>query len=418
MDGDAAELALADAWREHWARLLARVAQEHGDLDLAEESVAEAFADAAASWGNQVPAEPAAWLLTVARRRAVDALRRRATLRRKLPLLVRDLDADEEAGEVPLGRGGGEQVTDERLRLVCTCCHPALSHEASVALTLRLVGGLTTREVARLFVVSEATMAARLTRAKRKIALAGIPYRVPGTTDLPARLSRVCAVTYLLFTEGYSATEGQHLLRPELCAEAIRLQSLLVELVPDDSEVYGLLALMTLQHARRDARVDGGRLVPLAEQDRSRWRSDEVERGRAQLAASASLAHLPGRYATQAAIAAEHLAAREPADTDWTAIATLYGHLERLTGSPVVRLNRAVAVGEAHGPTAGLDLLTELDERLPRHHLLPATRAELLRRLGRTEEAVAAYTAAIERVRTDLEREHLHRRRDEVRDLV
>ena len=407
MDGDTAELELSRAWRQHWARLIAVLVQEQGDLNLAEDCVAEAFAAAASSWPSGLPDEPAAWLLTVARRRAVDALRRRATLARKLPLLVRD--AEPTYLDVTI-----DAVPDQRLRLICTCCHPALSHDASVALTLRLVAGLSTREVSRLFVVSETTMAARLTRAKRKIAVAGIPYRVPDAAELPDRLSRVCAVTYLLFTEGYAATEGAELLRPELCQEAIRLQSLVVELVPGHAEALGLLALMTLQHARRDARMRDGALVPLAEQDRERWRYEEAASARRLLEASAALSPTPGPYATQAAIAAEHLAAAQAADTDWSRIAGLYGHLERLTGSPVVRLNRAVAVAEADGPTAGLELLAGLDDSLSRHHLLSATRADLLRRLGRTDEALAAYTSAIGHARTDVERAFLHGRRDEL----
>jgi RNA polymerase sigma-70 factor (ECF subfamily) len=401
-----AETALSDAWREHWARLMAILVQQHGDLDLAEECLADAFAAAAESWVGGVPDRPAAWLLTVARRRAVDRLRRRTRLAQRLPLLVRDAEPaawpdDRDADGLP----------DERLRLVCTCCHPALSHEASVALTLKLVGGLSTREVARSFLVSETTMAARITRAKRKIALAGIPFRVPDASELPARLARVCAVTYLLFTEGYAATAGPQLQRRELCAEAIRLQRLVVELVPDDPEALGLLALMLLQHARRDARVSDGRLVPLAEQDRDRWHGDEVAHARALLESSAALAPTPGGYTTQAAIALEHLRAPTAGETDWRRICRLYAHLEAVAGSPVVRLNRAVAVAEADGAQAGLALLDGLEASLPRYHLLPATRAELLGRLGRLPEAAQAYDVALDLVATEHERAHLENRR-------
>ncbi|WP_084965313.1 RNA polymerase sigma factor [Thermoactinospora rubra] len=389
------------AYREHWARLLALLTAELRDLDLAEESLQDAFAAAVRAW-PPVPANPPAWLLTAARRRAVDRLRREAVARRRLPLLI----IGEEAGDEPDGEEPGGELPDERLRLIFTCCHPALAMEARVALTLRCVGGLTTRQIARMFLVSEPTMAARITRAKKKISQAGIPYRVPSGPELAERRDGVLAVLYLIFTEGYAATEGEQLIRRELAAEAIALAGLLVELMPADSEVRALAALMMLHHARRDARTDGrGRLVRLAEQDRSRWHRPEIERALALLRPGP-----PGPYLLQAAIAAEHATAAGAADTDWRQIAALYGMLEELTGSAVVRLNRAVAVAEAEGPQAGLDLLAGLE--LPGYRLLPATRAELLRRLGRAEEAMAEYGRALELAGTVQEREFLLLRRD------
>ncbi|MEU4700608.1 RNA polymerase sigma factor [Nonomuraea dietziae] len=384
--------AVEQAYREHWARLLALLTAELRDLDLAEESLQDAFATAVSSW-PPVPANPPAWLLTAARRRAVDRLRRTAVATRKLPLLVVE--------EQP--------AHDDRLRLIFTCCHPALSMEARVALTLRCVGGLTTRQIARMFLVGEATMAARITRAKKKISQAGIPFRVPAGPELRERLDGVLAVLYLIFTEGYAATEGDALIRDETASEAITLARMLVSLLPDDSEVRALQALMMLHHARRHARVGSdGRLVTLAEQDRSLWRHQEIEEALALLAPGP-----PGPYLLQAAIAAEHASAARAQDTDWTAIAALYGMLEELTGSAVVRLNHAVAVAEASGPEAGLAMLDGLEAELPHHHLLPATRAELLRRLGRTEEAVTEYGRALALVGTQQEREFLLSRRTE-----
>ncbi|GAA2415812.1 RNA polymerase sigma factor [Nonomuraea africana] len=384
--------AVEQAYREHWARLLALLTAQLRDLDLAEESLQDAFAAAVSTW-PPVPANPPAWLLTAARRRAVDRLRRTAVAARKLPLLVVE--------EQP--------AHDDRLRLIFTCCHPALSMEARVALTLRCVGGLTTRQIARMFLVGEATMAARITRAKKKISQAGIPYRVPAGPELRERLDGVLAVLYLIFTEGYAATEGDELIRDEPATEAIALARLLVSLLPDDSEVRALQALMMLHHARRHARVTSdGRLVTLAEQDRTLWRHDEIEEALGLL-----IPGPPGPYLLQAAIAAEHTSAARAEDTDWVAIAALYGMLEELTGSAVVRLNRAVAVAEAAGAAEGLALLEGLETELPHHHLLPATRAELLRRLGRAEEAVAEYGRALALVGTQQEREFLLSRRTE-----
>ncbi|MFE0153709.1 RNA polymerase sigma factor [Nonomuraea sp. NPDC059007] len=386
--------AVEQAYREHWARLLAILTAELRDLDLAEESLQDAFTAAVPAW-PPVPDNPPAWLLTVARRRAVSRLRHMAVAARKLPLLVVD----------------EPQAGDDLLSLIFTCCHPALSMEARVALTLRCVGGLGTRQIARLFLVGEATMAARITRAKKKISQAGIPYRVPSGPELVARRDGVLAVLYLIFTEGYAAAEGEDLIRTEPAAQAIALARMLAALMPHDSEVSALLALMMLHHARRDARLDErGRIVTLAEQDRGRWHREEIAEALGLLRPGP-----PGLYQVQAAIAAEHASAILPQDTDWTAIAQLYELLEALTGSAVVRLNRAVAVAESRGPADGLELLASLEERLPRHHLLPATRAELLRRLGRLEEAVEEYGKALALVGTAPEREFLQSRRAALR---
>lgn len=384
------------AYLEHWARLLALLTAELRDLDLAEESLQEAFTAAVSAW-PPVPANPPAWLLTTARRRAVDRLRRTAVAARKLPLLI----VDEPDTHV---------VQDDRLRLIFTCCHPALAPEVRVALTLRCVGGLSTRQIARLFLVSEATMAARITRAKKKISQAGIPYRIPAGRELAERRDGVLAVIYLIFTEGYAATEGDRMISDELAGEAIALARMLTELMPGDSEVAALQALMMLHHARRHARTDsGGRLVTLAQQDRSLWHREEIDEALALLTPG-----LPGPYLVQAAIAAEHASAQTARDTDWPAIAQLYEVLEEMTGSAVVRLNRAVAVAEASGAAKGLELLEGLEAQLPRHHLLPATRAELLRRLGRVEEAFEEYGRALALVGTVQEREFLLTRRAEI----
>ena len=358
---------------------------------------------AARTWPVQgVPDRPAAWLMTAAHRRALDMMRRENHDRQRLPLLVTDVT-------VPAPEfDGGRLVEDERLRLFFACCHPALSDDARAALMLRFGAGLTTAEIARLFLVPEPTMAARLTRAKRKMALAGIPLRRPSAEDLPGRLDVVLKVVYLLFTEGYRATAGTELHRPRLAAEAIRLGYLLGELLPGENTIVGLLALMILQHARRDARVDDqGRLVPLPEQDRVRWRHDEIGQGLELLAHLGDTATACD-YHLQALIAAEHATS---GDTDWTRIARLYAELERRTASPVVRLNRAVAIAEAGSPEAALSLLDGLEKVLPSNHLVPTVRAELLAKLGRDDEATAAFGDALRLVRTDAERAHLQRRR-------
>lgn len=371
-------------------------------FDVAEDSLQEAFLAAARTWPERgVPDNPAAWLLTAAHRRALDRLRREDNEQRRLPLLVTDAVPQEEPDPGIVG--------DELLRLLFACCHPALSADARAALMLRFVAGLKTAEIARLFLVAEPTMAARLTRAKAKMALAGIPLRRPDAADLPARLDVVLKVVYLLFTEGYRATAGAELTRPRLAAEAIRLGYLLGELLPGEDETVALLALMILQHARRDARVDDhGRLVRMQEQDRGRWRQDEIERGRELLA---RLGPPDSDYHLQALIAAEHCAA---GPTDWQRIAQLYAELERRTGSPVVRLNRAVAIAEAGSPEAALSLLEGLDAALPANHFVPTARAELLLKIGRRAEAASAFDEALRLVRTDIERAHLERRRAEL----
>jgi RNA polymerase sigma-70 factor, ECF subfamily len=375
---------------------------------VVEDALQEAFVAAARTWPEQgVPERPAAWLMTAAHRRALDRLRREDHDRQRLPLLVTDAVVaapDDDDLDDPLG-----PIGDERLRLLFACCHPALSADARAAMMLRFVAGLTTAEIARLFLVPEPTMSARLTRAKRKMALAGIPLRRPDAADLPDRLDVVLKVVYLLFTEGYRATSGPELTRPRLAGEAIRLGYLLGEMLPDEGEILALLALMILQHARRDARVDeAGRLVPLPEQDRTRWHYDEIDRGRDLLR---RLDRMRGDYHLQALIAAEHTTG---APTDWPRIAGLYAELERRTASPVVRLNRAVAVAEAGSPEAALSLVDGLENTLPTSHLVPTVRAELLARLGRAVEAAEAFDRALDLVRTDAERAHLRRRRAEL----
>ncbi|MFC4911829.1 RNA polymerase sigma factor [Actinomadura gamaensis] len=375
-----------------------------GDWDLAEECAQDAFARAVERWPRDgVPERPGAWLTRTARNRATDVLRRRAVGAAKLRELAETMTENEE-----------HEIPDERLRLIFVCCHPALAPEARVALALRTLAGLTTAEIARAFLVPEATMAKRLTRAKRKIRDAGVPFRVPPPEDLPERTSAVLGVLYLLFSEGYAATGGENLVREELCAEAIRLARVLVRLLPDEPEARALLALMLLHDARRETRQDeSGDLVLLDEQDRSRWDRAEIEEGVALLA---GLRGHEGPYGLQAAIAACHATAPTPEQTDWKRVAALYASLARRVPSPVVELNRAVAVAMAYGASAGLALVDDLDARgvLPAHHLLPATRADLLRRLGRRDEAADAYRAALRLAPTEAERRFLARRLTEI----
>lgn len=383
------------------------------DWDLAEECAQDAFARALERWPRDgVPRSPGAWLTTTARNRALDRLRRGATEAAKLQESAVLWHTDDEPDSDGDGDGDDGSVRDDRLRLIFTCCHPALPLEARVALTLRTLAGLTTAEIARAFLVPEPTMAKRLVRAKSKIRNAAIPYRVPPAHLLPERTGGVLGVLYLLFNEGYAATAGADLVRQGLCVEAIRLARTLATLMRDEPEVLGLLALVLLHHARRAARLDdAGDLVTLEQQDRARWDTSEIDEGLRLL--DAALRHdRAGPYQLQAAIAACHATAADPADTDWAEIAQLYGRLAQLVPSAVVELNRAVAVAMAEGPAAGLKLVEALaaSGRLDGYHLLPATRADLLRRLERPAEAAAAYREALELAGTDAERRYLARR--------
>jgi RNA polymerase sigma-70 factor (ECF subfamily) len=386
--------ALDQVFRDEWGRVLAGLIGFLGDFDLAEEAAQEAFAIAAERWPREgVPANPRAWLVTTARNRAIDRIRRDRTLAAKTRLLDVTEAVEDDMDETT--------IPDERLELLFTCCHPALALDAQVALTLRTLGRLTTDEIARAFLVPEQTMAKRLVRAKRKINAAGIPFRVPPAHLLPDRLAAVLAVVYLIFNEGYGG-------RGELAGEAIRLGRALAELMPEEPEVHGLLGLMLISDARRDARFDEGEIVVLQEQDRSRWDSGQIEEGRRSLDRAVALGGR-GPYVLQAAIAALH--ADDP--QDWPQLAALYGELGRATGSPVVELNRAVAVAESGDVDAALALLEPLE--LDDYHYLHATRAELLRRVERVDEARAAYVRALELVHADAERRFLERRLNELR---
>jgi RNA polymerase sigma-70 factor, ECF subfamily len=405
----AVEAAVTRAFREEWAQIVATLIRMTGDWDLAEECAQDAFARALQRWPRDgIPRRPGAWLTTTARNRATDRLRREAVGAAKL----------RQAAMPPVPDGPGEDaaavsgVPDDRLRLMFTCCHPALAFEARVALTLRTLAGLTTAEIARAFLVSEEAMSKRLARAKHKIRSAGIPYRVPPAHLLGERTASVLGVLYLLFNEGYAASAGADLVRQNLTAEAIRLTRLLVQLLPDEPEAGGLLALMLLHDARHATRLDAaGELVTLEDQDRARWDAGRITEG-VRLLEAARRRGRPGPYQLQAAIAVCHATAPTAADTDWALIAELYGRLSRLVPSAVVKLNRAVAIGMRDGPAAGLALVEQLraSGELAGYHLLPATRADLLRRLHRRDEAALAYREALALAPTDAERRYLTRR--------
>jgi RNA polymerase sigma-70 factor (ECF subfamily) len=412
--GDAAAT-VERVFREERAAVLATLIRHVGDFQLAEDAVQDAFAAAVATWRRDgTPSNPAAWIMVTARRRAIDRLRRNRSVADRAGRLAElaRLDAQEHPSPA-----GDSAIDDDRLRLIFTCCHPALALPARVALTLRMLGGLTTSEIARAHLVSTSTMGQRLSRAKRKIAETRIPYRVPGDDALPDRLSGVLAVVYLIFNEGYAAAEGERLVRGELCSEAIRLGRLLARLMPDDAEVAGVLALMLLHDARRAARVDAhGRYLALDEQDRSLWDQGRIREG-LRLLERALRMRRPGPYQLQAAIAALHVEAASAAETDWAQIAQLYEALGRVAPSPVIEVNRAVAVGFASGAGAGLELLRPLlgNPALDGYQPLHAARAELLRRAGDGSGAARAYLRAIELSANAVERAELERRLEALR---
>lgn len=405
--------AITRVHQQEWARVVAGLTRRFGDLDIAEDAAAEAFATAVERWpADGVPPNPGGWLTTTATRKALDRIRREAQrdTKHQAALMISD-----DTAHAPTG-----PIDDDRLRLVFTCCHPALAPEARIALTLRMIGGLTVAQIAHAFLVQETTMAQRITRAKAKIRAAHIPYRVPSTADIQERVTAVLAVVYLIFNEGYLAGEGDDALRVDLSDEAIRLGRLLRNLLPDDGEVTGLLALMLLTDARRAARVSRtGELVTLADQDRGAWNRSLIAEGHAlvreRLSAVAAGGPAPGRFQLQAAMNAVHTAAPDARDTDWSQIVALYDRLVAIDPSPVVRLNRAVAIAELDGPAVALAQVDRLGEWLEGYHAFHVTRADLLRRLHRSEEARTAYDRAIELAGNPAERAYLSRRRDELR---
>jgi RNA polymerase sigma-70 factor, ECF subfamily len=406
--GEARE-AIIQAHREEWARVVAVLTRRFGDLDIAEEAAAEAFAAAVERWpADGVPPSPGGWLTTTANRKAIDRIRREYKRgdKQKEARLLYDDDPPEPPGA----------IGDERLRLIFTCCHPALAMESRVALTLRMVGGLTVPEIARAFLVQEAAMGQRITRAKAKIKAARIPYRVPSAEDLPARVSGVLAVLYLVFNEGYLATSPDtDPVRHDLTAEAIRLTRLVRGLVPGDGEVTGLLALMLLTEARRAARVSAsGELVSLDQQDRGAWDRALIAEGHQLVRERLAAGVAPGRYQIQAAISAVHTSARDMRDTDWSQVVALYDQLVRLDPSPIIALNRAVAVAELDGPEVALAAIDRLADKLAGYHAYHAARADLLRRLGRSQKSRAAYGKAIELAGNAAEIAYLTRRRDQL----
>src|SRR6516225_6809975 len=410
VNGVGVQEAITQAHHQEWARMVASLARRFGDLDVAEEAAAEAFAIAVERWpADGVPPNPGAWLTTTANRKAIDRIRRenkRGDKQREAHLLYDDDDPPE-----PL-----DAIDDERLRLIFTCCHPALAMETRVALTLRMVAGLTMPQIARAFLVQETTVGQRITRAKAKIKAARIPYRVPSTEDLPERVSGVLAVLFLTFNEGYLATgPGTDPVRHDLTAEAIRLTRLVRALMPEDGEVAGLLALMLLTEARRTARVSAsGELVTLVEQDRGTWNAALIAEGHRLVRERLAARVAPGRYQILAAISAVHTSARDVRDTDWSQVVVLYDQLVRLDASPIIALNRAVAVGELDGPEVALAIVDHLEDKLAGYHAYHATRADLLRRLGRSQKSRAAYDKAIELAGNTAEIAYLTRRRDQL----
>ena len=411
-------LAVDEVYRSDWGRIVATLIRQFGDFELAEDAAQDAFTAAIDQWRTDgVPDSPRAWIIQTAKHKAIDRLRRQTRLKEKL-------EAEPDFGTEPIVEGPGRdlgEIPDDRLRLIFTCCHPALSLEAQVALTLRTLGGLQTDEIARSFLVPTATMAQRLVRAKRKIRDAGIPFSVPDTSELPERIDGVLTAIYLIFTEGYAPTRGAPLVRADLCAEAIRLARLLRSLLGPrpSSEVTALLALMLLHDSRREARLDEDcDLVVLEEQDRTLWNRQQINEALALV--EEALRGQPGPFALEAAIAAEHCKAARAKDTDWSQIVSLYDALAELMPSPVVSLNRAVAIAIAKGPGPALELMDELvaSGELDDYHLLHAARADMLRRLGSTDEAIASYEAALKLATNDGERRFLERRLRELRSLT
>jgi RNA polymerase sigma-70 factor, ECF subfamily len=401
--------ALIRAHHEEWARVVASLARRFGDLDIAEEAAAEAFATAVERWpADGVPPNPGAWLTTTANRKAVDRIRRESKRgdKQKEAQMLYDQDPPEPPGA----------IDDDRLRLIFTCCHPALATQTRVALTLRMVGGLTVAEIARAFLVQATAMEQRITRAKAKIKAARIPYRVPSAQDLPARVSDVLAVLFLIFNEGYLATgPDTDPIRHDLTAEAIRLTRLIRALMPQDGEVAGLLALMLLIEARRTARTSAsGELVPLDQQDRGAWDAALVAEGHRLVRERLASGVAPGRYQILAAINAVHTSARDARDTDWSQVVALYDQLVHVDTSPIVALNRAIAVAELDGPEVALAAIERLEDELAGYHAYHGTRAELLRRLGRSQQSRAAYDMAIELAGNTAEKAYLTRRRDQL----